>query len=264
MAGLLSRNLASARVDGPGWAKIAINPAWLAQVGRSLIREGASLSVINVSDMGRLDLTPAAFWNFEGQAHPTDDVEESWWCRATTYGPSVSTTRVLPRTGLVFVRWGTNPGTRYRGQGPTSWASTTARLQGEVERSLADEAAGPIAQLLALPQGPDNPDDDEDPLSPIRIDIAKARGRALLLESTVSGWGEGRGSAPMADWKASRLGPAMPAEMVALADSAFNRMVAACGASPALFDNSDGTSKKEAARLWHMSVVPANGYYPGA
>ena len=255
VAGLLSRTFASAKVEGPGWAKEAVNPVWLAQVGRSLIREGASLSVINVSKIGQLDLTPAAFWNFEGQATPSDEVEESWWCRATTYGPSNSTTRVLPRTGLVFIRWGTSPGTRYRGQGPTSWAHTTARLQGEVERSLADEAAGPLAQLIALPQGPDDPDSDEDPLTPIRADIAKARGRALLLETTAAGWGEGRGSAPMADWQARRLGPQPPDALVKVADSAFDRMVAACGASPALFDDSDGTSKREALRQWHMGTV---------
>ena len=255
VAGLLSRTFASAKVEGPSWAKEAVNPVWLAQVGRSLIREGASLSVINVSNIGQLDLTPAAFWNFEGQATPSDEIEESWWCRATTYGPSNSTTRVVPRTGLVFIRWGTSPGTRYRGQGPTSWAHTTARLQGEVERSLADEAAGPLAQLIALPQGPDDPDSDEDPLTPIRADIAKARGRALLLETTAAGWGEGRGSAPMSDWKASRLGPQPPDALVNVADAAFDRMVAACGASPALFDDSDGTSKREALRQWHMGTV---------
>ena len=254
-AGLLSRNLASAKVSGPSWVQDAVNPVWLAQVGRSLIREGASLSVINVDGIGQLDLTPAAFWNFEGQATPGDEVEETWWCRATTYGPSNSTTRVLPRTGLVFIRWGTSPGTRYRGQGPTSWAHTTARLQGEVERSLADEAAGPLAQLLALPQGPDDPDVEDDALTPIRQDIAKARGRALLLETTAAGWGEGRGSAPQSDWKSARLGPQPPEALVKVADSAFSRMVAACGASPALFDDSDGTSKREALRQWHMGTV---------
>ena len=263
VAGLLSRSFASARVDGPGWAKAAVNPVWLAQVGRSLIREGASLSVINVSDMGQLDLTPAAFWNFEGRTMPTDELEDSWWCRATTYGPSNSTTRVVPRTGLVFIRWGTSPGTRYRGQGPTSWAHTTARLQGEVERSLADEAAGPLAQLIALPQGPDDPDSDDDPLTPIRADIAKARGRALLVETTAAGWGEGRGSAPMGDWRSTRLGPQPPDALVNIADAAFDRMVAACGASPALFDDSDGTSKREALRQWHMgTVIPMAHHSP--
>ena len=50
------------------------------------------------------------------------------------------------------MRWGSTPGQRYVGTGPLSWAHTTARLQSEVERSLADEAKGPLANLLAVPQ----------------------------------------------------------------------------------------------------------------
>ena len=40
-----------------------------------------------------------------------------------------------------------------------------------------------------------------------------------------------------------------------LADAAFNRVLAASGCSPALFDASDGTSKREALRQWHLGVV---------
>ena len=36
---------------------------------------------------------------------------------------------------------------------------------------------------------------------------------------------------------------------------AFAHMVAACGASAALFDEADGTSKREALRQWHMGTV---------
>lgn len=110
------------------------------------------------------------------------EVERDWQARVTTYGPSASTTRLLPRDRLVFVRWGTSPGTQYRGQGPTSWAHLTAKLQGEVERSLADEASGPLAQLLAIPQdGCDGGDDD--PLAALKADIAGARGQGLLVET---------------------------------------------------------------------------------
>ena len=153
------------------------------------MREGASLSVIGVNG-GRVDLTPAAFWNFEGLNVGSDgaELERDWQARVTTYGPSSSHTRLLPREAMVFVRWGTSPGTRYRGQGPTSWAFTTARLQGEVERSLANESSGPVAQLLAVPQ--DGGDDgDTDPLKLLKADIKDARGRAIMVETTAAGWG---------------------------------------------------------------------------
>ena len=241
VAGLLSRAFAGATVEAEPTARNAISPPWLAQVGRSLVREGASLSVISV-DGGLVDLVPAAFWNFEALDVPGAELERDWHCRVTTYGPSSSYTRLLPRDALVYVRWGTSPGTRYRGQGPTSWASTTARLYGEAERSLADEAQGPLAQLLAIPQDGGDGDEAADPLAMLKADIKTARG-------------EGMASAPRKDWQAQRLGPTPPDAMVQVAKDTYGRMVAACGASPALFDDSDGTSKREALRQWHMGTV---------
>ena len=43
--------------------------------------------------------------------------------------------------------------------------------------------------------------------------------------------------------------------MIKLADAAFGRVVAACGCSPALFDDSDGTSKREALRQFYIGTV---------
>ena len=254
VAGMLSRAFADADVIAEPWAQAAIDPFWLMQVGRSLIREGASLSVIDMNGTGRLDLVPAAFYNFEALSTPGAESEDTWHCRATTYGPSSSRTRLLSRDQLVFVRWGTSPGTRYRGQGPTSWAHLTARLQGEAERSLGDEASGPIANILPVPQdGGDGTDDD--PLAELKADISKARGKAVLTETTAAGWGEGKASAPMSDWKPHRLGPHPPESMIAVADAAFSRMVAACGASVSLFTDADGTAQREAWRRWHLGTV---------
>ena len=251
VAGMLSRGFGDAEVVGEGWVQDVVTPFWLMQVGRSLVREGASLSVLNMGGTGAMELTPAAFYNFEALETPGAEREADWHCRVTTYGPS-SYTRLLARDRLVFVRWGTSPGTRYRGQGPTSWAHLTARLQGEAERSLADEAAGPLAQIVPIPQ---DPGDDDDPLAQLRADIAAARGKAVLTETTSAGWGEGQGSSPHKDWVANRLGPNMPTAMVELADAAFSRMVAACGASVSLFTDSDGTAQREALRRWHMGTV---------
>ena len=253
-AGALSRAFASAEVVGEAWVQEAVSPAVLAQVGRDLIRSGNSLHVIRVGGDGAVRLIPASSWHWEGSHDPA-----SWTVRATAYGPSTSSTWNLPASAVVFVRWGSKPGQTYIGVGPTSWAHTTARLQSEAERSLADESAGPLAQLLTYPEGQDtaaDPDDDAtDPLAPLRTTIAAARGKAMLVESTAGGMGEGRGNAPQRDWDPRRLGPAPPDAMVAISKDAFARMLAACGCSPALFDDSDGTSKREALRQWHLGVV---------
>ena len=122
------------------------------------------------------------------------------------------------------------------------------------ERSLADEAGGPVAQLLPVPQD-EGDDSEDDPLAMLRKDIRDARGKALLVETVASGWGEGKTAAPQSDWQQRRLGPQPTEAMVKLADAAFARVLAASGCSPALFDDSDGTSKREALRQWHLGTV---------
>ena len=249
-----------AREDSPGAemrerielrSKARLSPAVLGQIGRDLVRSGDSMHVIRVDGSDRVWLLPCASWHFEGGAHP-----DTWTVRATFYGPSTSTTRHLPYSGVVFVRWGGTPGQPYVGTGPTSWAHTTARLQSEAERSLADEMAGPLAQLVAVPQDGGG-DDDQDPLKLLKADIGAARGKALLVETTQAGWGEGKAAAPQVDWKATRLGPQPPEAMATLRKDTFAAVLAACGCSPAMFDDSDGTSKREAMRNWlHGTVRP--------
>ena len=207
------------------------------------------MHVIRMGVDGMVRLIPASSWHWEGSHDPT-----TWTVRATAYGPSTSTTWNLPASGVVFVRWGSTPGQPYVGTGPLSWAHTTARLQSEAERSLADEAGGPLAQLLAIPQ--DGGDDgDGDPLKMLRADIAGARGKALLVETSAAGWGEGRTAAPQRDWQASRLGPMPPESMATIRKDAFEAVLAACGTPPSLFVDSDGTSQREAVRRWHLGTV---------
>ena len=119
-----------------------MTPGFLAQVGRDLIRNGDSMHVIRIDRAGMVQLIPASSWHWEGNHDP-----DSWTVRVTAYGPSTSTTWNLPASGVVFVRWGGTPGQPYVGTGPLTWAHTTARLQSETERSLADEAQGPARSI---------------------------------------------------------------------------------------------------------------------
>ena len=109
----------------------------------------------------------------------------------TCYGPSnVDDVESAGRECRVFVRWGSTPGQTYVGTGPLSWAHTTARLQSETERSLADEAqAAALAQLLAIPQDGGDGGDDDPLKAMLRADIKAARGKALLVETSNGGLG---------------------------------------------------------------------------
>ena len=253
-AGALSRAFAAATVKGPEWAAQAVTPGFLGQVGRDLIRHGQSMHALRMSG-GSPVLIPISNWHWEGDHDPA-----GWRVRATAFGPSSSTTWTLPAASVVFVSWGATAGQPYTGIGPTRWAGLSARLLSEAERSLADEAGGPIAQLLALPldggDGSGSGDDDDDPLEMLRSDIGTARGKALAVETTAAGWGEGRSGAPQRDWQPSRLGPKPPEALVALADQAYSRVLAACGAPPAMFTgDADGTSQRESLRRFHMLTV---------
>ena len=117
-------------------------------------------------------------------------------------------------SSVIFVTHGARPTARpYHGLSPSSWAADTARLNANAERSLADEAGGPVAQLLPVPQ--DGGDDSEDdPLAMLRKDIRDAKGKALLVETVASGWGEGKTAAPQSDWQQRRLGPQPTEAMV--------------------------------------------------
>ena len=247
-SGALSRAFASAEVDGPSWVQETVTPGFLAQVGRDLIRVGETLHIVRVG-RGGLRLWPCSTWYFEGDADP-----DSWLCTATAYGPSGSATWRVPWASVVFLAWGAPTARPYHGLPPTAWASDTAKLSAQTEKSLADEMAGPLAQIIALPNdGGDGSDDD--PMRMLKADITQARGKALFVETTAAGFDQGKVAAPQKDWQANRLGPQPPDALVTIAKDTFARVLAACGCSPALFDDSDGTSKREALRQWHLGTV---------
>ncbi len=244
VAGALSRALAAATV-GPDSVAPLVTREVLAQIGRDLIRHGESLHAIREAG-GMMRLIPCASWNFEGSHDPA-----SWTVRATAYGPSTSTTWHLPFSSVVFVRWGGDPGSPYRGSSPMRYASGTARLQAELERTLGDEAAGPIANIFS------SPNSGVKELQEAKADITKARGRTVVVSSDVPHtWTQDRpASGVRRDWESSRLGPAPPPALVEVRRDAFAATVAACGATIALFDDSDGTAQREALRRWHLGTV---------
>ena len=97
---------------------------------------------------------------------------------------------------------------RYQGRGPTSHGRTSPHAyKREAERSLGDESAGPLAQLIPYPRDAAGDGDDDDQLAPLKAGISAARGSALLVETTNAGLGD-RSAAPQADWKPNKTRPA--------------------------------------------------------
>ena len=259
-AGLLGRELAQATVNGPTWLRDALTPPVLLQMGRDLIRPGAFMFRIDTAG-GRVRLYPIGQWHWHqgGGADPL-----TWTVRATEFGPSSTHAYTLPATGVLWVPWGVSASIPWTGKGALDWAALSARVNAAAERSLGHELSGPVGQIIPVPESgaPEGEDDTNDgkpvtnPADALAADIAGARGRVVLVETTQSGYGEGRAEAPQRDWSPERIGPDMPATVTEAARDAFSRVLSAFGVPPGLFEpGADGTSQREGLRRYRLSVV---------
>ena len=152
---------------------------------------------------GRLMLIPASTWYWEGGADPAT------WTLHRDLPTGLRGSIHMARTAIesvVLHRPGDRPTARpYHGLGPTAWAADTARLSANAERSLADEAGGPVAQLLPVPQDGGDGGKDADPLAGLKSDIADRRRapRSWSKRRLGAGAGAGRIRTNKSDWKSS-------------------------------------------------------------
>lgn len=252
-AGLYSRAFASAQVNPSDNVRTrAITASVLASIARSLIRNGESLHLLDVTSAG-LRLSPCGSWDIQGGDDPA-----SWYVRADLFGPSGSRTIFSPHSAFVHCRYSVDPSRPYRGIGPLQWASDTGILAANLEKRLGEEAGGSVAHLLPIPA--DGGDDSaNDPLAELKADIKAGKGSTLLVETTQAGWGEGKSAAPRADWKSSRIGADPPVTLPSLRSDAALSVLGACGVPPSLAStvSSDGTAQRESwRRFLHGSIAP--------
>ena len=94
-----------------------------------------------------------------------------------------------------------------RGMASVLWAGPAIRLAllSALERRLGQESNMPVGGLLPVPvDGGDGSKDD--PLAMLKKELKSLKGEFAMLETTSSGFGEGRAAAPHTDWKPNRLG----------------------------------------------------------
>ena len=108
-----------------------------------------------------------------------------------------------------------------------------------------------MANLIAMPEGHQAPDG-------LTEAIRTAKGRTLLPETVMGGWGDKEG-APRKDFVPSRLGANPPAGLVHLRQHVESSVLACFGVGPPLGPSglNDGTAAREAARrLWTLTIQP--------
>ena len=245
-ANLYARAFAAAKITGRRTE--GISPSMMSLIARNLIRRGSDIHIIDTQG-GSLSFIPVGSWDVYG-----GDDEKDWMYRTTIYGPDALNTRYVPGPGILHFRYSFDSARPWRGIGPLGWATDTGALAGNLERRLSEEAGSAVAHVVPIPQDGGSGDDD-DPLKMLKADIAAAKGRTILTETTSAGMGEGRASAPQSDWKPSRLGAHPPDVLRGLRSDAGLSILSACGIPVALVLDSDGTSQRESYRRWIMSVV---------
>ena len=248
-AGLWSRAMAAARVTPETRALQALTPDVLAMAGRQVVRKGEVAFLIDVDLDGVVRLLPCASFDVLGGPDP-----ETWLYIVYLSGPSGHLTRTVPAASVLHLMWARDPAQPWRWIGPLQYARSTGQLAGNLELRLGQEAAGPVGSVIPVPADGGTGEGD-DPLAGLKADLRSSAGGVSLVETSSAGWGEGRGAAPMQDWKSRRFGADPPEGLTTLRTAVYEAICMACGLPVGLSARSDGTLARESWRQYILSAV---------
>ena len=134
-AGTVARGFASADVVGRSSVKEALTPSVLAMIGRTLIRTGEIIFLIDI-DMTGLRLWPAASHDVSGDSH-------DWVYNLNIAGPSAQRTyKSVSTSRVLHFRYASDPDRPWRGIGPLTSAALAGRLSAETMAALPTNPAG--------------------------------------------------------------------------------------------------------------------------
>ena len=241
-AGLYARAFTLAEGGG-----VYFTPEVLAWVGRSLIRSGEAILLIDPGE----PLVPVVSASITGGAD-----EASWRYEVERVGPSGTQRITAPSSAIVHVRYATSPAAPWKGIAPLQFATVTGELAAGLERALAWEAGANVGYVLPAPDDPEDTD-AEDALT---AKLANLKGRMAIVQS-MQAQAPTLGAAPQTDWKPQRLGANPPQSLVDLQFASLSSMLALQGVPPALAGVSLAAVAPAASReAWrqflHGSVAP--------
>ena len=251
-AGAVSRGFAAATVeDAPGPVLDALTPGVLASCGRELIRRGEAVFLIDLR-RGVLTLDPCGTWDIRG-----DHREADWSYRLDLFGPSRSSTRMVPSAGVVHVRYATDPARPWLGLSPMAWAALSGELHAGVTAALTADTKAAAGTVIPMPPGENADDEGDDPLAGLKGALTRARGKSVFVESTRGAFGADHRDAPREDWVQKRLGANPPEALAGMLDSTATQVLAACGVDPVLagLSKGDGTLAREAYRRFERLTL---------
>lgn len=256
-AGLWERAFASATIAQGRRAQRMCRPSMMALIAREFVYSGESCWLLDVLD-GQPVAGVASSWEVNGPGV----FPQRWRYRLDVLGPSGNRTRRADWDGVLHFMMGRDPSQPWKGQAPLERAGTTRKLANLLETRLGEETAAQVGNIIALPRDPGQRQRADgtayDPLEDTRKALSSIRGKTVLMETTASGWGEGRFAAPRNDWKPQRIGPDPPSSLNELRKEVTRLVLAALGVPPTLLqDAADGTAQRESwRRFLHGTIQP--------
>ena len=246
-AGIVGRSFSTAIVDATPAIQAALRPETLAMIGRSLIRRGEILFVIDTGS-GDLSLLPASDWDITGRAHAV-----SWRYTVNVGTPSTTETYSVSGGGVCHIRYAVNPQSPWLGIGPLQSASLSGSLSSELEAALLDEIKGPRGQIIAVPDGRDTDSEGNSPTyDKLETVLSKLNGKLALLDG-----GDGDQGGPNTTWKPQRLGFNPPTSSVELHRAISEEVLGACGIPLGLISATAAGSARESYRQFlHSTLAP--------
>ena len=243
-ASAVARAFAAAEVDGDDGL---LDPGTLYSMGFDLVREGQSLWLLDVGT-GRLRLSRASTGSdvCEGAAD-----RASWTYQLTLPGPSITTTVRASADRVIHIRHNSDQTCPWRGRSGLEVAQSSGGLAATLVNALTAEGEVPVSRIIPQPAG-----DSQTTADSIRKAITTGL-RLALPETTASGHGTGRTSAPLTDWKPYRIGPDYMAGGVELHALALQEVASVCGLPPALAPAADaaGPALRESFRQFVAAAV---------
>ena len=244
-AGAVARAFAAAEVDGD--ADGLLDPTTLYQMGFDLVREGQSLWLLDVGT-GRLRLSRASTGTdvYQGAA-----AADSWTYQITMSGPSITTTVRASADQVIHIRQNSDPTCPWRGRSGLAVAQSSGGLAATLVRGLTAEGEVPSLRIIPQPFGQSQPAADS-----IRAAVSTGL-RLALPETTASGGGAGRSSAPLTDWKSYTIQPEYLAAGVQLHALALQKTAGVCGLPAPMVPGSAaaGPAHREAFRQFVAATV---------
>ena len=235
-----SRALSSVMIKPDGPVAMALGP-YMGMVGRALMECGEAIFVIEFDDNG-LRLLPAVDVHVYGSAlHWTYDL--------TVSGPrTIETRNNLDAGRVLHFMYAQRPDEPWRGIGPIEGMGSTGSLLANLEMKLAQEAGGPVGQVVPVPTGIDT--------TKLQTDLSNLKGKLGLAPTTAGGMGQGPMGAPRKDYAVERLGADPPEALVELRRDVYRSVLAAGGLNPALASgDAPASSLREFSREFKERVV---------